>query len=181
MDALYKEAEERQQEQGISLDDINGRPAHSMYSAVPSYSNSNLCQPPIAQVMPVTQQIQQQFQAELPQSRVNNNMYEMAEQGNKRQKISEGADFTSPNSSFLKKSRFTSAPIEVVVEEDKVEVQLINELQTSATSQQPQKNSNNAGLKTLSEAIPTNHADKLKEKQEEIKMLEKVEESKVID
>lgn len=95
----------------------------------------------------------------------------------KRQKISEGADFTS-QSAVLPKSK-QSCPV-VEIEEDKMEVQLINEL-SSGSSTKTSKNPNFAGFKTLSEGITINYAKELKDKELEIQKLELIEETKIID
>jgi hypothetical protein len=179
LNALYTEAEERQKEQNLSLAEINQTSLPPIYNSNLYYQPSSTSfKPPIAQVIPIiTHEVQQNLCEDPlpPQER-------RVESANgtpsyKRQKISEGADFTNQAIS-LPKSKQSSPTIEI--EEDQVEVQLINEL-SSGSSTKNSKIINFAGFKTLSEGISTNYAKELKDKEIEIQRLELIEETKIID
>lgn len=98
----------------------------------------------------------------------------------KRQRTSENWDL---NKDTIPRTRNTEQNIHPTpMEEDKSEVELINELKSKASkSKGPISNQAFPGLKTVSESITSSFAQKLKENEEEIKNLEIIEESKIID
>lgn len=144
---------------------------------VHNYGSSQMYRAPITQVKPMLNNLSMGNQATRPPT---NEFPAQAPypSGHKRQKISEYADFTNENSGIPGSRSVTQNTKRVPTEESKSEVQLIEDLRSHSTSGSPSKFK---GLKTVSEAITTNYAEKLEGKETEIKELEFVEESKIIN
>lgn len=97
-----------------------------------SYGNMNPYQTSIAQVLP--EQVvttPRNVRSPLPAPQLMNTSSMSTIDSHKRQKISESADFTSSPQTLPKSKSVTPTTIHVV-EEDKSEVQLINELKSGA-------------------------------------------------
>jgi hypothetical protein len=98
----------------------------------------------------------------------------------KRQRINESTDFTMTNDLPRTKS-ISNIQLSKPNEEDKSEVELIEELKAIATPSKSLSNENFAGLKTISEGITIEYAETLQEKEKAIRDLESTEESKILD
>jgi hypothetical protein len=106
--------------------------------------------------------------------------YTGADGSYKRQKISESTDFTLTND--LPRTKSTSLiESSAAYEEDKSEVELIQELKAGASPSKTKFYKDFAGLKTISEGITVEYAEALKGKEKAIRDLENIEESKILD
>lgn len=182
LDALYGEAEERWRSTPQSDRDY-------LMSTIPR----NVPQAPISSSYNPNGLLSQQVRQSLPTPRVQvpySNPGMTASPANfsrtdsystvdsyKRQKTCEGPDFTS---SYLPHTKQAAINPNKIVEEDKSEVELVNELKSGNKPDSLGLPPRFQGLKTVSAAIVTNYAEQLKEKEKEIKSLEFEEETKAV-
>lgn len=183
LDSLYEEADDRQSEEGLNVDELNrAMQSRSNNPLMNGFRHTPANQYAFPQVMvPHTRPTGEQVLPVIPPSVLVNNQPSAYGSNYKRQKTSENADFTSTVTNLPQTKNAAPQVASVREEEVKNEAELISELKSSKPSSELLKSDSGIEPKITSQTVATDHSKKVKEKESEIHALEQVEESKIID